>query len=345
MNRSTVSRIAPIIANILNVDAKRDRARILEEIHKGESLLYSALGEETREAFFKGSGCVPVVQYRQDCRSRCRSQYLGFSLPAEVERAEVFRIDGERIPLQGRHSGPAGEWSCRPRHCTEAMDLGSGWSLPVDPCLPCHLGFKLRADGEKAGPVSVGITYFDANGTMQREDVEVLADTITLTRFPVSVLAMGGITIIGDRCHYLEVWEEMETLITEIHPSIDVPDFHRYALSGQVCATSVEFEDGQFQPLRQRFDSDSVVTGDPNLWENLMQWRTLHFQTKRTPSEERAYGSSGQFLMQQAQQALKLRESDSEIITIEPVIPYRNASMNFRDLGRRHLPVRFPRRR
>ena len=345
MNRSTVSRIAPIIANALNVDVKRNRDRIMEEIHKCEHLLYSALGDETREAFFKGGGCVPVVQFRQDCRTRCRSKYLGFSLPAEVEKAEVFRINGERIPLQGRHSGPAGEWSCRTRHCTEAMDLGSGWSLPVDPCLPCHLGFKLRADGEKAGPVSVGITYFDTNGTLQREDVEVLAHTITLTRYPVSVLAMGGITIIGERCHYLEVWEETETLVCEIHPSIDVPDFHRYALSGQVCATTVEFEDGQFQPLRQRFDSDPVVTGDPNLWENLLQWRTLHFQTKRTPSEERAYGSSGQFLVQQAQQALKLRENDSELITIEPHLPYRKASMNFRNLGRRHWPVPSVRRR
>lgn len=345
MNPSTVSRIIPIIARALNVDEKRNRAKILEEIHECEAILYSGLGDETREAFFVHSGCVPIVEYRQDCRSRCQSNYLGFSLPADVERAEVFRIEGNRVTMQGRHAGPAGEWSCRPRDCPQGMDLGKGWSLPVDPALPCLLGFKLRANGEKAEPVMVGVTYWDLNGTLKREDIEVIPDQLTFTSSTVSVLAMNGITISAGRCHYLEVWEGTDKMIAEFHPSIDTPDFHRYALNYPVCSDLIQFEAGQYQPMRQMFDTDRVVTGDPNLWRNLLQWKSLHYQTKRTPSEERAYGSAGQFLLQQASQALKLKESESEQITIMPHLPHRVARNNFQRLGdRRRLHSVFPRR-
>jgi hypothetical protein len=335
MNPSTVSRIAPIIARALNVDASRNREKILEEIHDCESLLYASLGDETREAFFVHGGCVPIVVFKQDCRSRCATDYLGFSLPADVERAEVFRIDGQRVAMQGRHAGPAGQWSYRPRECPQGMDLGKGWSLPVDPALPCLLGFKLRANGEKAAPVMVGVEYWDLNGTLKREDIEVLPDVLTFTSSTVAVLAMNGITISAGRCHYLEVWEEDERMIAEFHPSIDTPDFHRYALSHPVCADLVQFEAGQYVPMRQRFDTDRVVTGDPNLWRNLLQWKSLHFQTKRTAPEERAYGSAGQFLVQQAQQALRLKESETEQIIIQPHLPHRAASQNFKNLGHR----------
>ncbi len=336
MQPSTVSRVAPLVAKAMGWELPRNREKVLEEIHACEALLYSGLGKETREAFFVHGGCVPVVRYRQDCRSRCAGDYFGFSLPADVERAEVFRLDGQRVTMHGRHSGPAGQWSCRTRECPSGMDLGQGWSLPVDPCLPGELGFRLRADGAKADPVQVGVTYYDLNGRMQREDVEVVGDELTFTRQSVGILAMNGIAISPGRCHYLEVWDGDRERIAEFHPSIDVPNYHRYALSNPVCAGLVQFEAGLYVPMRPMFDTDRVCTGDPNLWRNLLQWKDLHFKTKRTPSEERAYASSGQFLVQQAQQALELKESDSEQVVIEPFLPQRDAIRRFRSLGRRY---------
>jgi len=340
MQAATVSRILPIVASALDYVPVRKRQEILDEIHACQSLMYLGLGEAVRQAFFVRSGCVPVELFTHDCRHRCRGEYFGFSLPVEVEKAEVFRFDGWRITMASQYSGPAGQWSCRSHRCPTGLDLGRGWSLPIDPPSPVELGFRLRSNGDQVKPAMVGIEYRDLNGTLHREDVEAVGDVITYTRHAVSVLSMGGITLSPGRCHYLEVWCGDSHMIAEFHPSIDVPDYHRYALSNPVCGGVVEFEDGLYMPMRPMFDSDRIESGDPNLWRNLIQWKDLHFKTKRTASEERAYASTGAFLAAQANQTLEVREAESPQVIVEPVLPHRDVNRNFRALGRRHNQFR-----
>lgn len=337
MQPSTVSRIAPIVAKVINVDLVKRRHDVLDEIYECEALLYSALGDETREAFFIRPGCVPIVRYKHDCRNRCHKDYIGFSLPADVERAEVFRIDGCRVLMRGEHAGPAGGLSCHSKSCPEGIDLGQGWSLPVDPDGPCMIGFRLRRDNSFTDPepTTVGVTYYDMNGQLQREDIDVSLDEISFTSQTVKVLAIQGISISPNRCHWLEVWQDSDKKLAEFHPSIDVPNFHRYSLLGPICADQIEFRDGQYIPTRKLYDSDTVVSGDPNLWRNLLQWKMLHYSTKRTPSEERSYASAGAFLANQAQQALRLKESDSEIVQIPDGNLSTGVIRGFRNLDRR----------
>jgi hypothetical protein len=340
MQPSTVSRILPIVAEMLNLDPVRKRQAILDEIFACESLMFSGLGSPLRQAFFVRRGCVPIETYTHDCRHRCRGKYFGFSLPVDVEKAEVFRLEGQRITMASQFSGPAGRWGCRDYACPTGMDLGQGWSLPVDPPSPGELGFKLRSGGEKVAPVMVGVSYYDLNGTLRREDVEANGDAITFTSRTVSVLEMNGITLPPGRCHYLEVWCGNSHVLAEFHPSIDVPNFRRFAINDPGCAAVVEYEDGLHVPMRPLFDSDRVETGDPNFWRNLIQWKDLHFKTKRSPSEERSYGSTGQFLVGQASQMLEIREPESLEVIIDPLLQHRGAVRNFRNLQRRHFPLR-----
>lgn len=343
MQPSTVQRILPIVARVLDADPVRQRQKILDEIHACHSLLFLGLGDSVREAFFVRPGCAPIVQFEHDCRSRCRGKYFGFSLPVEVEKAEVFRIEGKRITISSQFSGPLNQWQgCSSVGCFEGLDLGSGWSLPIDPALPVELGFRLRGDGDHPEPVMVGVEYFDLNGRRQREDLEVNAEAITTTRQTVGVLAMNGITLPPNRCHSIQVWCGTDTQITEFHPSIDVPNFHRYAISRPLRGESlVSFEDGLYHPVRPVFDTDRVEMGDPNFWENLIQWRALHFKTKRSTSEERSYASMGQFLVSQAEQTLQIREAETPLVVLQPDQPFREVTRRFQNLTRRHWPRRF----
>lgn len=337
MQETTVSRILPLVASELGYDAGRQREKILAEIFECESLMFSALGPAVRQAFFVRGGCVPLVEYTQDCRSRCRGRYLGFSLPAGVEKAEVFRINGERVTISSQFSGPAHSWACRRYTELTGLDLGLGWSLPVDAPQPGEIGFRLRTDGNKAAPVRVGVTYFDLNGTLHREDVEATGDRITLTSQTVALLAKQGITISAGRCHPLEIWCGNDHVLTEIHPSIDVPNFRRFAVSEPLCASAVEYEDALHVPARPVFDTDLVSTGDPIFWKNMLQWKALHFKTKRTAPEERAYISTGQVLIAQANSMLEIREPETFETIVNPTNPARDAIRKFRQLGRRRL--------
>lgn len=335
MQETTVSRILPLVAGELNLDPVSDRQQLLDEIFECESLMFSALGASVRQAFFVRGGCVPLVEFTQDCRSRCRGRYLGFSLPSGVEKAEVFRINGERVTISSQYSGPAHQWVCHERREFTGLDLGLGWSLPVDAPSPGELGFSLRTGGLKADPVIVGVTYFDLNGTLHREDVEVIPDTPTFTRRTVALLAKQGITISPGRCHPLEIWCGADHVLTEIHPSIDVPNFRRFAVTEPVCASVVQYEDALHVPVRPVFDTDLLPTGDPIFWRNILQWKALHFKTKRTAPEERAYASTGQVLLAQANSMLEIREPESFEVIIKPINPAREAISRFRQLGRR----------
>lgn len=338
MQPSTVSRILPIVADAIDLDPVRQRQRILDEIFACESLMFSGLGSPVRRAFFERKGCVPIQKFTHDCRSRCRGGYYGISLPVEVEKAEVFRIEGQRITVASQHAGPIAQWSCRSYHCPVGVDLGQGWSLPVDPVSPLELGFRIQETGDNPDPVMVGVEYFDLNGTRHREDVEAVHGQITFTSRTVGVLAMNGITLPPGRCHYIEVWSGTESKLEEFHPSIDVPNHRRIAISAPMCGENlVSFEDALYVPMRPMFDSDRVETGDPNFWRNLIQWKDLHFKTKRSPSEERAYASTGQFLVAQANQMLEIREPESLEVIVEPELPHRDIIRGFRNLDRRHI--------
>lgn len=324
MQASTLQRIIPIAASVLNLDAVRDRAEILREIDDCRHLMFSGLGPAVREAFFVREICLPVRRFSKHCGARCGGAFFGFSLPADCVKAEVFRIGGERVDVVPRYGGSVDNyrWVTRP-NCPEALDLGDGFSLPCDPEGPFNLGFRIDCPEAPKKPLRVGVCYIDLNGDEIREDID-LTNTVTFASNTVAGLSHRGISLPSDVGGMVEVHANGKILAT-LHPGIAVPSFHRFAITPDCQRGEIDASDALFEPAPAMFDTDVVETGDPNFWRSVIQWKALHFKNKRNGPENNSYQSLGAFLVQHGSDLLEMKQSSSEILVFEPENAARDA--------------------
>lgn len=330
MQATTLSRIIPIVAEELNLEPSGYREKILKEIHSCRHLMYSGLGEAVREAFFLRTECLPVRTFSHDCRSNCNGNYYGWSLPADCVSASVFRIEGKRITVKTEFSGTANEFCQLNLSCPTAIDMGSGFSLPCDPGGPIQLGFRISGVEAPKKKLAVGVRYFDLNDSPVSEAVD-LTNEIRFTSRTVKRLSFQGITLPPGRDGMVEIWAN-DTLLAELHPSIDVPSFRRFAFNGPIWSEEIKMEDGLFEPQMALFDTDPIETGDPNFWRSLVQWKGLHFKTKRNGPENTSYQSLGAFLIQHAQSMLSMKEPDTALPQILPYDKSRHVVQTLHNL-------------
>ena len=354
MQATTIAEILPIIAGHLGLDECEDREEIFREIYALRKLMFSGLGKEVKEAFFTRPHCEVIRHFHHDCRGQCNRDYYGISLPADMTKAEVMRVDGERIeispefsePIFGRNLCCIGSRRSRNGHyndavgcnpcCILGVDLGKGWPLPIDPKGPVNLGFKYRSlagpDCEEELPLTVGVSYTDMNNQIRRENIAV-DETISLTTQTVKVIHQRGITLPPNRKGIIEVYDD-DNLLAEYNPNVSVPDHRRIAIGLRQEGRMVELEDALFEPQKACFDTDFVETDDPVFWQNLIMWKDLHFKTKKTPVEQGSYNAAFQVLVSQASQVLDAYESDSFLPIIEPHIPQVGMRRNYKYLRR-----------
>ena len=205
---------------------------------------------------------------------------VGISLPHYAKAAAILRHRGERIPVLARYAQDVERSQLVHNvRLMRAVEIGDGYPLPVDyqPGLP----LEFRAHSAKDAGKPVAVRHDGVNESVR------LAQTPSKTAGAVVLLDRHGLTFPTELDGPVDV-SQANRKLTTITPGITVSDYRRYIISGASAGMTIEWE-GLSVPAPIWWDTDPVECGNEEIWRDLIQFRSLHSKTGRTPSEERAY--------------------------------------------------------
>lgn len=302
MNPGTLIQILSDAADTLNLDPEYDRKEIVKRINRARRVLY--FFENGREAFFKTEGPATSIAYPfSDGR---RGNYIGLTLPPEIEKLDVLRYKGQSVTIYETHQADVAA-SCP----SKAVHMGNQYVLQREPCEPKTFYFRIQdaCDEDK----KVGI-YYDHGAGTKREDVVLTRDCLAKTSYPVKQLL--GLTLPHDRSGVITIEQDDGTELGFYHPSVQ-PASVRYALHGFGAGQQFHYW-ATTKCADVQFDTDLVESENSMLWDNLLRYEQLQRKTNRTAGEERAFGSTQDFVQQAIEQAMKAQEADWQVLTLKP---------------------------
>lgn len=276
MSPSQLSSVLRIVADLKGKDAVADRPYLVDLINEIRSMLHQ--DELTRRKFFTVSdACTLGRTFRNPCRNQCAGTlFTGLVFAPQVVALTEIRTDSCDVRLTEKQVDP-----CDGDPCLSAEIMPDRW-LEFD--VPLEGGNRVifRNDDDKDNGALVGVTYYDQNGTEQREDIEVTT-LGAMTRYSVTEFTHIAFP---ERCGWIKVETEDGSPLGRYHPSILVPRHKWVRLNRNMTGCKFTFR-GIIDPMPLRFDTDLCEWGDKPTWKLAVRAQEFLDQVSLTPDQER----------------------------------------------------------